>query len=179
VSITSVTAQGGARMRRTLLQSGGGVTVNVAIRAAQGIAPSLKNILGYAGPAIGNALAVSFPGFAVGLLAAAPPPAPTSTTWATPGAISGVVIGGAVAVTLIVLLSVFIPRMRSQAQAQMFRQGYPQQMQQQVPPGDFIPSQQPMCRWAARWRRFEPHVLQAESIETSTGCHVYTPAYAG
>ena len=69
-------------MRRTLLQSGGGVTVNVAIRAAQGIAPSLKNILGYAGPAIGNALAVPFPGFAVGLLAAAPLPAPTSTTWA-------------------------------------------------------------------------------------------------
>jgi hypothetical protein len=148
VSITSVTAaQGGARRRRALLQSGG-VTVNVAIRAAQGVAPSLKNILGYAGPAIGNALAVPFPGFtvSVGLLAAAPPPAPTSTTtWATPGAIAGVVVGGAVAVTLIVLLSVFIPRMRSQAQAQVFGHGYPHQMQQmqQVPPGDFIPSQQP------------------------------------
>jgi hypothetical protein len=51
-----------------------------------------------------------------------------------------VVIGGAVAVTLIVLLSVFIPRMRSQAQAQVFGQGYPQQMQQQVPPGAFFSS---------------------------------------
>jgi len=137
VSIVSVMASGGSR-RRALLQSG--VNVNVAIRAAQSTAPSLKNILGHAGPAIGNALAVPYPGFAVGLLAIAPSPASPSTAWATPGAIAGVVVGGAAAITLIVLLSVFIPRMRHRQQAQEFSPGYAQQ--QGSAPGAFVPSPQ-------------------------------------
>jgi len=137
VSITSVTAQAGSR--RALLQSG--VNVNVAIRAFQSSTVSLQNILANAGPAIVNALSVPFPGFALGLTASVPAPAPSSTAWATPGAIAGVVVGGAAAITLIVLLSIFIPRMQHYQQAQVFGHGFPQmQQQQQVPPGAFFSS---------------------------------------
>jgi hypothetical protein len=133
--VTAASGGGGGsrRSRRALLQSGG-VSVNVAIRAAQSVAATLKGSLGYAGPAIVNALSVPFPGFALGLVAGAPSLAPSSTSWATPGAISGVVVGGAAAITLIVLLSVFIPRMRQRHQAPVFGGGFPQQHMQQAPP---------------------------------------------
>ena len=62
-------------------------------------------------------------------VAGVPAPAPPSTSWATPGAIAGVAVAGAVAVTLIVLLSVFLPRMRRSSQGQVFGQGFPQQHQ--------------------------------------------------
>jgi hypothetical protein len=50
------------------------------------------------------------------------------------------VVGGAAAITLIVLLSVFIPRMQHYQQAQVFGHGFPQMQQQQVPPGAFFSS---------------------------------------
>ena len=142
VSITSVTQRGSSSSsrRRALLQSGG-VNVNVAIVAANSNVAALNRLLRNAGPVIVTALAAGFPGLT---LYVAPPPAPPSTSWATPGAIAGVVVGGAVAITLIVLLSVFIPRIQHYRQAQVFGQGFPQQvqMQQQVPPGAFTSSAQ-------------------------------------
>jgi hypothetical protein len=116
---------------RTDAVANSGPAVNVAV---------LANVLRNAGPVIVNGLSASYPGFS---LYVAPPPAPPSTSWATPGAIAGVVVGGAAAISLIVLLSVFIPRMQHYQQAQVFGQGFQphaQQQQQQVPPGAFYSS---------------------------------------
>jgi hypothetical protein len=137
VSITSVTAAV-AGTRRTLLQSSGAVNVNVALVALNMNVTLLNKFLPPAGAVVVNALAPLFPGFSL-YNAPVAAPAPSSTAWATPGAIAGVVVGGAAAITLIVLLSVFIPRMQHYQQAQVFGHGFPQQ-QQQVPPGAFFSS---------------------------------------
>jgi hypothetical protein len=139
VSVVSVTTSGGSR--RALLQGSPGATqVVVACTGPAVNVAVLTNVLRNAGPVIANGLSALYPGLS---LYVAPPPAPPSASWATPGAIAGVVIGGAVAISLIVLLSVFIPRMQYYQQAQVFGQGFQphaQQQQQQVPPGAFYSS---------------------------------------
>jgi len=130
VSVTSVTAQGAC------------VNVAVAIVAVNLNLGPINGLLASAGPAIINALAPIYPG--ISLCAAptsptSPTPAPSSTAWATPGNISGVVIGGVVAIVLIVLLSVLIPRMQHYRQQQVFGQGFPSQPQQ-LPPDAFYTS---------------------------------------
>ena len=138
VAIASVTAVSGGnrrRGRRVLLQSG--VNIVVAIQALNNNLAALKNLLANAGPAIVNALAPAFTDLSVLMV---PAPAPPTTSWATPGAIAGVVVAGAVALSLIVLLSVFIPRMQSRRGAPVFGPGFAPGQPQQVPPGAFSSS---------------------------------------
>jgi hypothetical protein len=149
VSITSVTSVAGSRRR--MLQSGGVVNVNVAVVAVNMNVEMLTNLLAGSGLVFVNALAPLFPGFS---LYVPPLAATSSTSWATPGNIAGVVIGGVVVITFIVLLSVFIPRIQHYRywQAPIFGHGFPlhtqqqqqqqQQGPQQVPPDAFYAAQQ-------------------------------------
>jgi hypothetical protein len=130
---SSVIVNGVTTPKRRTLLAGSGAVIDYSVQAPNTDPAALQAAL--ASPAAQTAVntqmnAVGFKGMAVSAPAvvdqtptAAPTAAPTSirlgaagpvttAAWATPGAIAGVAIGGAVVITLIVLLSILIPRMQ-------------------------------------------------------------------